>query len=74
MPYFRKNSVTLDPVTKRFTQLNDPESEKHPKVELTKEEEKRVIDEFREVMGREPTEEEKEELFIEEKKLKQGRQ
>ena len=63
-------NVALDPVTKKFIQLNDPP--KPHKVELTLADKKRVIDEFKEVMGREPTEEEKEELFIEERKIKTG--
>ena len=52
---------------------DDPKPEKPPKVELTKADKKRVIDEFKEVMEREPTEEEVEELYAEEKKLKRGK-
>lgn len=64
----RRNSVTLDPITKKFTQLDPPE--KQPKVELTKEDKERVVKDFVEIMGRKPDQEEIEELFIEERKLK----
>lgn len=61
-------TVIFDLVTKRFTQIDPPE--KPPKVELTLEDKKRVIAEFRAIFNREPDQEEIEELFIEERKLK----
>lgn len=73
MPFMKRNSVTFDSITKRFTQLDDPPPKKAPKVELTEEDERRVIESFKEIMKREPTEEEKETLFVEERKIKRGR-
>lgn len=73
MPQLRKNSITLDSVTKRFIQLNDPEPERPPKVELTRAEKENLIKDFKEVMEREPTEEEKETMFVEERKLRGGK-
>lgn len=63
--------IILDPITKRFVQLNDPP--KPHKVELTKQDKERVLEEFKEVMEREATEEEKEDLFREERKIKGGK-
>lgn len=71
MPPRRKNSITLDPVTKTFAEVDPPS--RPVKVELTKEDKERVIKDFVEVMKREPTEEEVETLLTEEKKIKQGR-
>jgi len=71
MPQIRKNSITFDRATKTFTQLDPPE--KPVKVELTVEDKKRVIEEFRGLFNREPDEEEKEDLFLEELKLKRAR-
>lgn len=65
------SNVSYDPITKKFTQVNDPPKEKP--VELTEDDKERVIKDFKEVMGREPTEEEVEELLIEERKIKRGR-
>lgn len=64
------NIISLDIRTKRFTN-NYPNPRKQPRIELTDEDRQRVIAEFAEVMKREPTDEEKETLFIEERKLKQ---
>ena len=66
--------IILDSVTKKFTQLNDsPKPEKQPKVELTEDDKAGLIADFKEVMGRPPDEAEKESLFVEERKIKQGR-
>ena len=64
--------VMLDPITKRFTQVNNPPNVRPLEVVLTNGEKEKVIKEFREIFGREPTEAEKEELFLEELKIKQG--
>ena len=62
--------IMYDPATKRFTQVNDPPKVKPLEIVLTDKEKERVIKEFIEVMEREPTQEEIEELFLEELKLK----
>ena len=68
------SNVTLDPITKTFIQLNDPpKPEKQPKVELTEDDKKRVLGEFRRIFNREPDPDELEELYIEERKVKRGR-
>lgn len=66
--------IILDPITKKFIQLNDPKPEKPVKIELTLAEKKRLVKEFVELFDRQPNEEEKETLFSEELKLKKGRQ
>ena len=65
-------TVIYDPITKRFTQVNNPVEVKPPPVVLAIEEKERVVREFKEIMEREPTKEEIDELFIEELKLKQA--
>lgn len=65
----KRNSVTLDPITKKFTQINPPE--KLPKVELTEEDEERVVKQFRDIFNRDPSPDELLELYIEERKIKQ---
>ena len=64
------SNVSLDPITKTFIQQDPPE--KQVKVELTIADKERVIEDFKEVMGRLPDEAEKESLFIEERKIKRG--
>ena len=54
MPQRRKNSMILDPTTKRFTEVDPPE--KQVVVELTEEDKIRVVKEFEEIMGRLPDE------------------
>ena len=66
-------TVVYNPETKRFTQLNNPVEVKPPPVVLTNKEKEELIKEFKEIFKREPTEEEKEELFLEELKIKQNR-
>lgn len=65
--------VVYDPVTKKFTQIDNPQVKEKPlEVVLTEEEKNRVIDAFKDIMEREPDQEEIEELFSEEVKLKQA--
>lgn len=56
--------------TTRFLRSNNPKPERQPKVELTGADKKRVVKEFKEVMGRLPNEAEIETLLVEERKLK----
>lgn len=70
MPFIRRNSITFDPIAKKFTKVNDPPEKPLP-VELTEEEKRSVIAEFKDIFGRSPNEAEIEELFLEEVKLKQ---
>ena len=65
----RRNSISLDPITKRFTQVNDPPGRPH-KIILTEEDKKRVLEEFRELFSREPDQDELEDLYVEERKVK----
>lgn len=69
MPFIKRNSITYDRITRKFTQLN-PGPEKQPKVELTKADKKRVLEEFRELFNRDPSPDELDELYFEERKLK----
>jgi len=66
-------TVIFDPITKKFTQLENPVKLRLLEVVLTEEEQHRVIAEFKDIFGREPVQEEIEELFIEERKLKRER-
>jgi len=70
MPPRRRNSMAYNPITKRFIEIDPPE--KPPRVELTEEEKKKVIESFKEIIKREPTPDEVEELLSEELKIKQG--
>jgi len=62
--------IILDPITHKFTQINDPE--KLPKIELTTADKAKVVKEFIEIFGRKPTKDEEEELYSEELKIKSG--
>lgn len=64
-------TVIFDPVTKRFAQL-DPPDRPH-KIKLSEEDEARLIKDFKEVMKREPTEEEVETLMVEERRIRKAR-
>lgn len=64
MPKIRKNSITYNPLTKTFTQLEPVE--RQPLLELSEEARVRVIKDFREIFNREPDQEEVDELYREE--------
>jgi hypothetical protein len=66
-------NVTLDIISRKFTQVHEPKHEKPLKMELTEEERKRVVRDFIELFDRPPSQKEKEELFIEERKIKEGK-
>lgn len=64
-------TIMYDPITKRFTQLDDPPGRPH-KIELTEKDKARLIKDFKELIKRGPTEEEVETLLTEERKIKRG--